>query len=154
MSLLVWDWLSFENNFKIRVYLIQILAREIGVGIHIVLGVLRAEFTEFDILGSVRKRKPKGDCTAVYSYQMGGCGSEQSHLISEVHSGRTGGSGAGWDKGSCSLVKGKKDKTKLPWGFSNTGGSPERLESPSLEMLEIQLDKAPKHPVLARFAFN
>lgn len=39
--------LSFENNLKIRAYLIKNLAREIGVGIHIVLGVLRSEFTDF-----------------------------------------------------------------------------------------------------------
>lgn len=58
--------------------MIKILAREIGVGISVVLGVLRAEFTEFDLLGSLTKGKLKGDLPAVYSYQMGGCGKEQS----------------------------------------------------------------------------
>ncbi|KFV47697.1 AT-rich interactive domain-containing protein 1B, partial [Tyto alba] len=33
-------------------------------------------------------------------------------------------------------------------------GSPEKLESPSLEILKIQLDKAAKHPVVTRLAFN
>lgn len=43
---------------------------------------------------------------------------------------------------------------KLPLGFSNTGRSPGRLESLSLEMLKNQLDKVPRHPVVTRLALN
>lgn len=94
--------------------MIKISAGEIGVGIHIVLGCLRVEFTEFDILGSLMKRKLKGDLTAVYSYQMGGCETEQSQTYLRGAQWKKRGSGDRLEQGKLQLGKREKTPNKLP----------------------------------------
>lgn len=91
--------------------MIKILAREIGVGIHVVLGVLRAEFTEFDLLGRLTKGKLKGDLTAVYSYCVG---ENWAKLISEVYNGKIKGRRDRLGQGSCNLVKNQIKPTNQP----------------------------------------
>lgn len=152
MSLLIWGWLSFENNLKTRAYLIKISAWEIGVGIHIVLGCLRVEFTECDILDSLMKRKLKGDLTAVYSYQMGGCETDQNQTYLSGAQWKKRGSGDRLEKGSCNLVKGKKTPTNYRKGFQTQEGAQTGISI--LGDAPKSARQGPQHPVLRRLALN
>lgn len=153
MSLLIWDGSSFENNLKIRFYLIKILAREIRVGIHISFRSFKGGVHWIWYIGQPYEEKAQGRSSCCSQLPNGRMWerTEPSHLRG-VHNGGTGGSGGRLGQGELQFRKRKE--TKLLWGFSNRGRSPERLESPSLEMLKIRLDKAPKHTVLARLALN